>query len=142
MKLLIPTIVLGTLISMSACDNKKSDTELFQSSPVRLSLSSNVRKGYEPLLVEFSAYLETDDDLASDKITEIKWEITGPGGYKDEFIQQTYNYQDEEENENDFFHFERDFRIPGKYRIQLILNDGKYKSNPYSIDVWQRPENR
>jgi len=128
-------------ICLVGCKEKKSDVELFQESPVRVSLTADPRRGYQPLNVSFSAYLETKDNVSPDVIDEIKWIIRGPGGFEREVTQGSYNYQNESENEEDFFHMEYYFRQAGKYHVQLILNNGQYKSNPFPINVMVKPEN-
>ena len=131
-----------TLLLAGGCQEKKSDVELFTEGPVRVSLSSSVRRGYEPLLVEFSAYLETDDSVFADEIKEAKWIIRGPNRYEQEIMHSAYNYQNKEDNEEDFFYLEHLFRSPGRYRVHLVLNEGQYRSNQMTVDVWKRPENR
>ena len=128
------------LLLVSGCQDKKSDVDLFTEGPVRVSLSSSIRRGYEPLLVEFSAYLETDESVFSDEISEAKWIIRGPNRSEQEIMHSARNYQYEEDNEEDFFYLEHLFRTPGRYRVQLVLNQGQYKSNWLPIDVWKKPQ--
>ncbi len=114
---------------------KKSDIELFEEGPIRISLTADRFQGYEPLYVSFSAYLETDDRTVREEIKEVKWVITGSRGFYREIIQESFNYQNEDENREDFFYFDFDFRTHGNYKVRLHLNDGQYVSRPVPVRV-------
>lgn len=130
-------------VLLMGCNQKKSDVDLFTEGPVRIDLSVDPRRGYDPLLVNFSAYLVTKDSTFADQISEVKWVIRGPGGYENEIIHSSYTYDEEEENNmEDFFYHEHVFRTPGRYRIQLVLNKGQYRSNQIPIHVWEKPRNQ
>ena len=133
--------IVGCLLVLG-CKQKNSDLELFKQSPIKVNLSADLIKGYEPLLVSFSAYLESNDEVIEKKISEVKWIIRGPQGFYREIIEETYNYQDEEENKENFFHLEYDFRHYGNYRVVLILNKGTYASPPARITVLENPEHK
>ena len=128
------------VIAASGCKDKKSDVALFTDGPVRISLSSDIQRGYASLQVAFSAYLETKDSVFTDEISEVKWLITGPRGYRQEIVQESYNYQNEDDNKEDFFYWDYQFHVPGKYKVQLVLNKGEYRSNMVPVDVWVRPD--
>ncbi len=138
MKTLLVILMLGSCLA--GC-KKKDDVELFQEGPIRINLTADPRRGYQPLNVSFSAYLETDDTVVAEKIEEIKWVIKGPNGFEREVIQGSYNYQHEQDNKQDFFHLDYYFRQAGKYRVQLILNKGQYNSKPFPVNVMAKPEN-
>ena len=134
-------LVLITMLAVSGCNQKKSDVDLFKEGPVYVSVSADPIRGYEPLFVNFSAYIETRDSTFPVEVKEAKWLIRGPGGVEQEIIQESRNYQDDATNEEDFFYMEQYFRIPGKWRVQLVINNGEYKSNPKTITVWDKPDN-
>lgn len=123
------------LLAISACNQKKSDLELFEEGPVRISLSGDRFQGYEPLYVSFSAYLETDDRTVREEIKEVKWIITGSRGFYREIVQESFNYQNEDENREDFFYFDFDFRTHGNYKVRLVLNDGQFISRSVPVNV-------
>ena len=129
---LVPLIV---LVMVGGCKPKDPDVALFEEGPVRISLTADQQQGYEPLYVTFSAYLETEDRTVREEIRDVKWIITGTRGFRREIIDETYNYQDESENKEDFFYFEFDFKTHGKYRVRLVLNDGQYTSHAVPIHV-------
>lgn len=127
---------------LAACNQKKTETELFEDSPVRLVITADVQRGIEPLYVEFSGYLETTETTVSEEITDVIWIIDGPGSYHKEIAQESYNFQDESANDNAFFHFNYDFLRHGNYRVKAVVNKGKYKSFPVRIHVEENRNNR
>jgi hypothetical protein len=133
-------LILVTLV-VAACNQKKSDVDLFTEGPVRIDLTVDPRRGYDPLYVNFSAYLETKTSTYADEISEIKWIIKGPNGYENEIVQSSFTHNEEDGNVEDFFYYEHVFRIPGRYNIQLVLNKGQYKSNRIPVIVWEKPRN-
>lgn len=124
------------------CNQRKSDVELFDEGRIVVSLSASTRRGYEPLWVDFSAYLETEDRTVREEITEVKWIVTGPNNYRQEIIMDSYNYQEEDRNKEDFFYWDFTFRSPGTYQVRLELNKGEYRSNALSVYVREDPSRR
>ncbi|MCB9398528.1 MAG: hypothetical protein H6510_11995 [Acidobacteria bacterium] len=136
-------ISLALLLLVSACATKKSDSELFAEERPTIDLSASANMGYTPLRVDFTAYLETPDRTVEREITEVKWLIRGPSGYEREITSDAQNFQEEEGNQRSFFYLEYDFNLPGKYYVQLVLNDGEYASKKIPVSVMDMPsENR
>lgn len=126
------------LLGLIACNEKKSDIDLFNEGKTRVTLSADPTSGYEPLDVAFEAYLENKERVLTKNITEAKWVIKGPNGYFREVAQESTNYQYEEENEADSFYLDFNFPRYGRYTVKLVLNDGEYISNPSVIRVQER----
>lgn len=133
-------ILFVTVFLMMACNQKKSDTELFAEGKLGVDLSASANMGYRPLYVDFTGYLETEERTVDRKIDEVRWLIRGPNGYEREIIKDSQNYQDEEENKESFFYLEYQFNLPGKYYVQLLLNDGEYSSIKVPITVLDKPQ--
>ena len=142
MKYWVTLLVSFPLLWSSGCVDKKTDEELFEESPVQISLVADKRRGFEPLFVSFSAYLETDERQVKEPITDAKWVIKGPRGFFREIMQSSYNYQDESDNQENFFHFDFDFRHPGRYKVRLVLNKGKYASPQLGITVFENSRDK
>ena len=123
------------LVGLVGCNQKKSDTDLFEQSPVRVYVTADTTRGIEPLMVQFSGYLETEETTVVDEISEIKWIIDGPGTFKREIVHESYNYQDESANVDNFFHMEYDFSTFGNYKVWIELKGGQYRSKPVRINV-------
>jgi hypothetical protein len=128
------------LLVLIGCKERKSDLELFEEGPIKVNLTVDVRRGYEPLEVNFAGYLETEDSSISRTIEDIKWLIREPNGESREVISEDFNYQDESDNQRGAFYLTQMFYRPGKYRVRLILNEGQYVSSPITIDVFQDPK--
>lgn len=130
------TVILVSIVpTFVSCNAKKSDADIFDQSPVRLVITADVQRGIEPLYVEFSGYLETEETTVTEEVTDVLWIIDGPGSYHKEIAQESYNYQDESANDEAFFHFNYDFLRAGNYRVKAIVNKGKYRSHPVRIHV-------
>ena len=123
-----------------SCKQRKSDLELFEEGPIKVNLTVDVRRGYEPLIVNFAGYLETEDSSVSRTIEDIKWLIREPNGQRREVITEEFNYQDESDNQQGSFYLTQNFYRAGNYRVQLILNEGQYVSAPITIEVMQDPK--
>lgn len=136
-------IGVGTLLVLLAllgCKERKSDLELFEEGAIKVNLTVDVRRGYEPLTVNFAGYLETEDDAISRNIEDVKWLISEPGGNRREVVSEEFNFQDKSLNEKGAFYLSQNFYRAGKYRVRLILNEGQYVSPPVTIDVFQDPK--
>ena len=132
-------LILGLLaMTVLACNEKKSDVDLFDEGRTRVNLSANKTTGYEPLTVGFEAYLENRERVLNMEVTEAKWVIKGPNGFFREVEHESFNFQDEDENKNDSFYLDFDFYQFGRYTVKLVLNDGEYVSNPVPIRVLER----
>lgn len=136
----IGLIALMLAMVVVGCKERKSDVELFQEGPIKVNLTVDVRRGYEPLTVNFAGYLETEDASVSRTIEDVKWLISEPGGRKREVVSEEFNYQDASQNEKGAFYLTQNFYRAGKYRVRLILNEGQYVSSPVTIDVYQDPK--
>lgn len=133
------TFTLLLALSFASC-GKKSDRDLFDEGEIRIDLSASPKMGYRPLEVDFNAYLETDERTVDKRIEEVKWVIRGPRGYEREIVQGSQNFQDEEANKESFFYFNYSFNLPGKYTIQLFLNENEFRSPKVSVTVLDRPD--
>lgn len=127
------------LLALAGCASK-SDVDLFDEGAVRIDLSLSPKIGYRPLFVNFTAYLETKERSVEREIDEVKWVIRGPRGYEREIVEGSANLQNEDENLEGFFYMEYEFNIPGRYTIQLFLNDGEFASRPMKLTVLDRPD--
>lgn len=136
------TFCVALTVLMMSCQSNKSDLELFDEGKIRISLSADTRQGYDPLVVTFNAFLENDERAVDREIREVKWLVKGPGGFTREHIQDSFNYQDQEANQENFFYWETVFRVPGKYSIRLIVNEGEFTSNYTSVKVLKQPGRR
>ena len=135
--------ILFALILATACNQKKTDQDLFKEEKLGIDLSASAHMGYVPLQVDFTAYLETKERTVDKTINHVRWLIRGPNGYEREIIQDSQNFQEEEENERSFFYLEYSFNLPGKYSVQLFLNEGEYSSRKISVNAQDLPsENR
>lgn len=137
-------IGMGILLSLSgilaiSC-GKKTEADLFQEKKISIDLSASVSRGYDPLMVDFSGYLQAGDRPVEREIGEVKWRIRGPHGFDREIVQESYYGEDE--SEEGFFYLQYRFDIPGTYRVQLILNDGEYVSRRVTVDVMDRGDDR
>ncbi|CAM2008922.1 hypothetical protein [Acanthopleuribacter pedis] len=139
---ILRTAILTAVLATWACNQKKTDADVFDQSPVQLIITADVRRGIEPLYVEFSGYLETEETTIAEEVREVVWIIDGPGSYHKEIAQESYNYQDEEANNDAFFHFTYDFLKAGNYRVKASINNGKYKSRPVRIHVEENRNRR
>ena len=135
-------IIVISIFALMGCNQKKTDIELFEDSPIRINLSADTIKGYEPLFVSFSAYLETEESSVFREINEVKWIIRGPRDYYREIIEESFNYQDTEENKENAFYLEYDFSHHGTYKVKLVLNQGEYSSRSKAITVLEDNRNR
>ncbi|MCB1043487.1 MAG: hypothetical protein KDC35_11130 [Acidobacteria bacterium] len=135
MRWLTAVLVLGLLQCAP-----KSDVELFSDGDVRIDISANPKFGYRPLLVDFSAYLETKETSVEREVSEVKWVVKGPRGYEREIVQGSSNFQDEEDNKDGFFYMEYEFNIAGRYTVQLFVNKDEFVSRPVSVNVLDRPD--
>ncbi len=143
MRFLLNIAAILALLSLLACgDKKKSDLELFEEGPVRVTLSVDPATGIQPLYVSFSAYIERKDEVVSDTITKIRWVIRDPNGNEREVVQDSYNYQDKEANEENFFYLDYQFLQPGIFKVRLELNDGQYRSRFVNVRVIENPRLR
>jgi hypothetical protein len=123
----------------AACAAKSTSERLFVEDKPHVTISPSTHNGYVPLAVEFSAYLETKETTVEREITQVKWLITGPNGYEREITNDAENLQVEEENRQSFFYLEYAFNQPGRYTVQLILNEGQYSSRKVPINALERP---
>jgi len=123
------------MVILTGCTEKKSDLDLFDEGKVAISLSVSQKRGYPPLFVSITGYLENRERQVEKEITQVKWVIKGPDNYERDIIQESANYQEEEDNKNDTFYFEQTFYRPGTWRVKLVLNDGEYVSRTIPIKV-------
>lgn len=121
------------------CVEKKSDLDLFDEGRLRIDLSASPRRGVEPLMVNFQAYLETKERTVFKDIEEVKWVIDGPNDFYREIVDSQHNFQVPEDNVNDFFYLDFEFFAPGTYSVKLILNEGQYSSPAMKIVVMEDP---
>ncbi|MDJ0836644.1 MAG: hypothetical protein QNK37_09005 [Acidobacteriota bacterium] len=138
----IVVVSLLTLLLLPACNDKKSDLELFDEGRTRINLSADRNRGYTPLPVNFVAYLENNERQIAVDVKEVKWVIRGPLNYKREQIIESRNFQDENENKNDTFYYDQVLRRVGSWSFQLIINDGEYVSNKVKIQVLESVRSR
>jgi len=125
------------------CGPKSSDADLFEEGPIKIDLSASGNRGYRPFLVNFTAYLERDDKPYETEINEVKWVIRGPRGFEREIVNDSLNLQEDEDNTQSLFYLEYQFNLPGRFYIQLQLNEGEFNSRRYPIRVLDQPdENR
>lgn len=134
--------MLLSIATLWSCQSNKSDLELFDEGKIRVQLSADTQRGYDPLVVTFNAFLENDERAVNREIREVKWLVKGPHGFKREHIQDAFNYQDTEMNKDNFFFWEMVFRVPGRYKVRVIVNDGEFASNYTSVRVLERPGSR
>ncbi len=123
------------MLILTGCTEKKSDLDLFDEGKVKISLSASQQRGYPPLFVSITGYLENRERQIEKEITQVKWVLKGPDNYLRDIIQESANYQEEEENKNDTFYFEQTFYRPGNWRGKLVLNDGEFTSRFITIKV-------
>jgi len=131
-------ILILIALTVLNCNQKKTDVELFDEGRTRVSLSATTTTGYEPLSVGFEAYLENKERVLNMAISQAKWVIKGPNGFFREVKQESFNFQDEEDNKTDSFYLDFNFFRFGRYTVQLVLNEGEYISNPVPIRVLER----
>jgi len=129
----------GVAFLLAACAAKSSSDRLFVEEKPQVTLSPSTHNGYVPLAVEFTAYLETKETTVEREITQVKWMIEGPNGYEREITHDAENFQSEEENRQSFFYLEYAFNQPGRFTVQLILNEGQYSSRKVPINALERP---
>jgi len=130
------------LLLAIGCQSNKSDVALFEEGKIRISLSADIRQGYDPLTVTFNAFLENDERTINREIREIKWLVKGPHGFTREHVQDSFNFQDQEANQENFFYWETVFHVPGRYQVRVIINEGEFSSNYTSVKVLERPGRR
>ena len=136
------TLLIPFLFVLIGCQSNKSDVELFDEGKIRINISADIKQGYDPLQVTFNAFLENDERTINREIREVKWIVKGPHGFKREHVQDAYNYQDETANEEHFFYWETVFRVPGRYQVRVIVNNGEFASNFTSVKVLEQPGRR
>jgi len=130
------------LLALAGCNDKKTDLDLFDEGRVVVSLSADPKNGYEPLQVSFVGYLENRERAVTREITSAKWVITGSNGFERVVSQDSFNYQDTEENKKDTFYLDFDFHHYGDYKVKLILNEGEFVSVTVPIKVLEDSRNR
>ena len=128
------------LLLLGGCAAKDSDVDLFDEGRLEINLSADPRKGTQPVHAYLTAYLETRERTVLKEIKAVKWIIRGPQRFYREIKNESYNFQEEEMNQNDFFHLEYDFFEPGVYNVRLVLNDGEFSSKPVKITVYENPD--
>ncbi len=128
------------LLLLSVSCAKKTDADLFSEGAVTIDLTVNPKVGYRPLAVDVSGYLQTEERSVERVIEEAKWLIKGPRGYEREIIEGSSNFQNKDENHEGFFYLEYEFNIPGRYTIQLLLNNGEYASRKMRVNVLDRQD--
>ena len=131
----IVLVSLFTLLLLSACNEKKSDLDLFDEGKATINLSADKNRGYSPLPVNLAAHLENETRQIEVEIKEAKWVVKGPQNYEREQVIESYNYQNEDDNKNDTFYYDQVLRRVGNWSFQLIINDGEYVSNKVKIQV-------